>query len=371
MNGSEAQAKRRRLPKPLIVIYILAACSTLLYASFTQSAAFSDWFNAYIGRAVRNLLAALTNLLPFSLCECLLILLPLWAVLLILLARRFAESLRSALIYFAIILGGVCTVWSLFVWTFASGYYGTPLAQKLSLDRTAVSAEELYQTASILSQEINKAANGLITLESGASVMPYSYTEMNQKLLQAYDSLHEKHPFLSHSSGKVKPIMLSEPMSYTHITGVYTFFTGEANLNVNFPDYTLPFTAAHEMAHQRGIAREDEANFIAFLVCMESQDPYIRYSGLLNLYDYVIAALSQASPELFAQNYATLSREIRDERMAYHTFFEQYRDNVIADISSATNDLYLQSQGTPEGSQSYGMVVELAVAYYRPQFSAP
>ena len=195
--------------------------------------------------------------------------------------------------------------------------------------------------------------------------MPYSLREMNRKLLECYERLEEDYSFIKSFESRVKPIMLSEPMSYTHITGVYTFFTGEANLNVNFPDYTLPFTAAHELAHQRGIAREDEANFIAFLVCMKSDDPYIRYSGLLNLYDYVIAALASADTERFLHCYQSLGADVRGERIAYSRFFDKYRDNVIADISNATNDLYLQSQGASEGSRSYGMVVELAVAYYR------
>jgi len=162
--------------------------------------------------------------------------------------------------------------------------------------------------------------------------------------------------------------MLSEPMSYTHITGVYTFFTGEANININFPDFTIPFTAAHELAHQRGVAREEEANFIAFLICMESDDPYIRYSGALSLYEYVAAALASSDAKLWRDAYRTLPDKVRAEEAAYAAFFDRYRDNVAADISEATNNLYLQSQGNSAGTKSYGLVVDLAVAYYRPAF---
>lgn len=358
--------KAKKRFHPLRTVYILTAFSTLLYILFIIFPAFADWFTVSIGCAVRNLLATVSGLLPFSLTELLLLLIPLWFYLLIRLAHHYIGSLRQMLHYFGILVAGICTVWILFVWTFAAGYYGTTLDKKLMLDRQPVSAEELYQTASILSAQLEKLTDEILFMPSGASAMPFSYSEMTQKLLEAYDTLHNTHPFISLSPGRIKPIMLSEPMSYTHITGVYTFFTGEANLNVNFPDYTLPFTAAHELAHQRGIAREDEANFVAFLVCMESSDPYIRYSGLLNLYDYVISALSQADRKLFTEQYATLPVEIRRERSAYGLFFEKYRDNIVADISNATNDLYLQSQGNAAGAKSYGMVVELAVAYYRP-----
>ena len=151
-----------------------------------------------------------------------------------------------------------------------------------------------------------------------------------------------------------------------HITGIYSFFTGEANLNVNFPDYTLPYTAAHEMAHQRGIAREDEANFMAFLVCTASDDPYIRYSGYLNAYEYVASALYRASPDLYYKAAGRLSDSVKGEMAAYNDFYDQYRDTTAGQVSGAINNSYLQSQGTP-GTVSYGMVVDLTVAYYKGQ----
>lgn len=359
----------KKFPRFWIGVYILAAFSAILYFVFTKSPEFSDWFNRYISSVGRTVLATVTNLLPFSLTEMLILLIPFWLVLLICIAyRHYSQSLRRALHYVGILGGILCIVLILFVWNFAPGYYGKPLDQKLSLDRREVSANELYQTALLLSTEVNNASKELVFTEDGASLMPYSYSEMNQKLLDAYERFCEKEDFINTYPSRVKPIMLSEPMSYTHITGVYTFFTGEANINVNFPDYTIPYTAAHELAHQRGIAREDEANMIAFLVCMESDDPYIRYSASLNLFEYVVSALSSADRELYRTAYATLSPEAQMERIAYVEFYEKYKENTAAKVSQATNDAYLQSQGAKEGTKSYGMVVDLAVAYYRPKF---
>jgi hypothetical protein len=152
-------------------------------------------------------------------------------------------------------------------------------------------------------------------------------------------------------------------MSDARITGIYSFFTGEANVNVEYPHYTLPFTAAHEMAHQRGIARENEANFIAFLVCIRSDDPYLRYSGYLNLYEYVASALYRADPQLYNDARSRLVTPVRQELRAYSTFFDKYRESTVSEVSGAINNSYLQLQGT-EGTRSYGLVVDLAVAYY-------
>ena len=347
----------------------MTAVSAVLYILFLFLPHFADWFNRSIGTVCRAALAYLTSWIPFSLTELLLLLIPLWITLLAVIAyRRYTHTVRATLVYVGMLIGGVCIVLILFVWTFAAGYFGSTLDEKLALDRKKVSAEELYETASILSGELKTLNDEILFTANGDSVMPYSLSEMNGKLLDAYDRFSEKYDLLDNYSTRIKPIMLSEPMSYTHITGVYTFFTGEANLNVNFPDYTLPYTAAHELAHQRGSAREDEANFVAFLVCMESNDPYIRYSALLNVYEYVASALYSADVSLYRKSYSALTPEVRAERVAYAEFFEKYKENVAATVSQATNNAYLQSQGAKEGTKSYNMVVDLAVAYYRPLF---
>ena len=104
---------------------------------------------------------------------------------------------------------------------------------------------------------------------------------------------------------------------------------------------------------------------MAFLVCIESEDAYIRYSGYLNLYEYVASALYSASPELYYRANATLSPSVRTEMSAYSHFFDQFRDSLAGEISETVNNTTLVLHGT-EGVKSYGMVVELAVAYYLP-----
>ncbi len=354
-----------RLPLACIVLYALAAVCLILYIIMDRSVGFADWFNTYISSPLRFVFAALTSPFPFSVGEAILWLSP---VILFLVLRhaiqRRCDTWRTALVYIGILMSVVVTLFSLFVLNFAAGYRGRTLEDKLELTRTNVSAQELYDTAVILRDEMEQAAAEIGFIEDGFSVMPYDLATMNDRLCEAYATFAGEYDFISHMDTRVKPVLASEVMSHMHITGVYSFFTGEANINVGFPDYTIPYTAAHEMAHQRGIAREDEANFVAFLVCAASDDPYIRYSGYLNLYEFVANALYGADRELYYELTAELSDEIRGEMRAYSAFYDQYRESVVSNVSSSINNSYLQSQGTP-GTRSYGMVVDLAVAYYR------
>lgn len=365
VGGLPAQKEKIRLPLAVKIIYAVAAACIPLYIAFLLSEKFSDFFNRHISSFFRALLAHLTSWSPISLAEFAIILIPVWVFLLTrLILKRFGNSTKELLSGMLCVLSLLGAVFSSFTLGFAPAYRGSTLDKKLGLERCDISAAELYETAVILSEYVNTEAANVAFIENGFSVMPYNYSEMNEKLLEAYDAACDKYSFVQRLNSRLKPVMLSEAMSYTHITGVYTFFTGEANINVAFPDYTVPFTAAHELSHQRGIARENEANFMAFLVCLESDDAYIRYSAYLNMYEYVLSALYQADGDLYMKAYAGVNGSVRGELSAYSAFYEKYKSSAVSEVSGAVNDTFLKIHGT-EGTKSYGMVVDLAVAYFK------
>ena len=359
--------QKRGMPIALIVIYAMTAFAGLFYVLYRNVPALADAYNHTVGALVRRIMAYLTVLMPFSVAEGLLIASPVILGFLIYSGIRYHNrSIRDALVYCGSVLSVLCIVFQLFVFGFAPGYYGYTVDRTLGMERKDVSPEELYETAVILVTEINRVNDDVVFLQNGFSMMPYTLSAMNDKLIEAYDMLSLRYDAVRNFYSKVKPVALSEGMSYTHITGVYTFFTGESNLNVSFPDYTLPYTAAHELAHQRGFAREDEANLIAFLACDASSDPYIRYSGYVGMYQYVMNALYRANKDLYREVYLMSEESLRAEQTAYAEFFQKYEHSKVGEVSGAINNSYLQSQGTV-GTKSYGMVVDLAVAYFRKQ----
>ena len=367
-------AKRvRNYEKFSILFYCLAglaALSLILLIIAICSSSFANGYNSTVGAFFRALLAHLTSWLPFSLAELLLYTVPVWIVVVVIYAyRRRCKSWKSTLIFLASMLAVFSIFFSLFVLGFGIGYHTDSLDRRLGLPTSEITKEELYETALWLADETNKAANGVSFGEDRFSVMPYDRDGMEAHLLAAYESVCDEYGFVQRLNSHLKPVLASEVMSHMHITGVYSFFTGEANLNVNFPDYTLPYTAAHELAHQRGIARENEANFVAFLVTSRSEDAYIRYSGYLNLFEYVGNALYRADPDLYRAVLRTLDARVIDEMRAYSDFFDAYRDSVISDVSGAVNDAYLKLNGNEAGTASYGLVVDLAVAYRKAHVS--
>ena len=354
---------RRYMPAASLWLFVSAVLAAALHVGFVFSTAFADFFNQHVASFFRGLFAGLAGWIPFSLAETMILFVPvLFVFVLVIAVRRAALGWRRAMYCIFSLLSVIALIYTTFVATFAAGYHGTPLSRKLDLERRDVSAFELAQTSAVLVMGMQQELDEVIFRYQDASVMPYSYSEMSRKLMESYGRVCEEYPFIQRLDSRIKPITCSEPMTYTHISGVYTMFTGEANLNVNYPDYVLPYTAAHELAHQRGIAREDEANFVAFLVCMASDDPYIRYSGYLNMYEYVSSALYSASRDYYTQIQQALDPRVYYELRSYNEFFSKYRDTVVSQVSESVNNAYLVIQGT-EGTKSYGMVVDLAVVY--------
>lgn len=354
-------------PRVCIGFYIAAAIALVIHILSSMIPSFADFMIRYPCAAVRFVLAKLTMWIPFSLAEMIIMLVPIIFIVLVVVGIIISSkgTTKQYTGMTASLLAAISFFYSTFVFTLAPGYQGSTLDQKLELSADPVSAAELYDTAVYLTDEINKIIDTIDFTPNGASVMPYDLDEMNDKLAAAYKSAAKKYDFISPLNSNLKYVILSKPMSYTHITGVYTFFTGESNINVNFPDYTIPYTAAHELAHQRGTARENEANFVAFLACMEIDDAYIRYSAYTNMLEYVLSALSSASSELYSSMWERFDGKTIGEFNAYSIFYKEYQQSTVSNISSTINNTYLQSQGVKEGSQSYGLVVDLMVAYHK------
>lgn len=349
-----------------VILVTIAIFCLFINALAILSEGFANFMNYVVGAFFRLILAKLSGWWPISFAEILIVSSPLIITAIVVLSIRGFKNGKVSGIRFLCGTFSVLTLfYSSFVLTFACGYRGRTLDKALGLQRAEVTNEDLISTAEQIIEELNALSAVTEYGQDRFSVMPYSYEELNEKLNAAYIVGAERYPFIQKMKSNVKPVMLSEPMTYTHISGVYTFFTGEANVNINYPSYNLPFTMAHEMAHQRGIARENEANFVAFLICLESTDAYIRYSAYFNMLEYLSNAVYKTDIEAYRQLMKTVDINVRYEMIAYSEFFDKYRDSIASDVSGAVNNSYLISQGQTSGTRSYGLVVDLCVAYYK------
>ncbi len=365
MNGKKhVRTVFRYIPIWSAILLALCAVSLILTAVIHRSEAFATALHNTVGAVIRTVLSTITSCIPFSLAEFLLLASPILFILLILflvhrMKRGMAEGIRSAVA----LLSLVSLVYTFSVLANEPGFYVATVDETVQIEREDLSPEQLYETAMILVEDVRRDLPYVSYPKGTYSAMTFSYDELNQKLNAAYDVLCDRYEGFQRMYTNTKPVMLSEPWTYTHISGMYTFFTGEANVNVNYPDFIVVSSAAHEMAHQRGINREDEANFVAYLVCSLSDDPYVRYCGNVDVLNEVLGQLYSASYELYAKVAAEVPDEVKKENTAYSEFFEKYRETVVSEVSTAVNDAYISSNNQPAGVKSYGLVVDLVAAY--------
>ena len=147
-------------------------------------------------------------------------------------------------------------------------------------------------------------------------------------------------------------------------TGVYFPFTGEANVNIDAPACLRPAVIAHEMAHQRMVASELEANFVGIAAAVRSGDTVFMYSGYLMGLMELSSALYTASPELWTQIVQTyFTPELSQDWADNHDYWAA-RSSPAEATAQDVYDAFLKGNGQELGILSYGACVDLLVTYF-------
>ncbi len=313
-------------------------------------------------------LAAISSLVPFSLAEVVLLALLAWIALGIarslrrLRTRTSARTLALRLLLRAVAFAGV--VYCAYLVTWGLNHQRRPFGDAAGYDRTPPSVEELALLARELVAETNRLRAGLEEDEHGVSRMPHSRGELTRLSRAAYARCSDVHPSLVAAPGVPKRPLASPLLSAWWISGIYSPFTAEAHVNTEQPEPEVAFSTLHELAHSLGFAREDEANFLAWLASSRSDDPVLRYSGASRSAHAVLRALSRSDLPLALELVATFDPGVVRDEAASEAFWTS-RATAVTELASTVNDAYLKSQGQVHGVRSYGMFVDLLVAHRR------
>jgi hypothetical protein len=155
----------------------------------------------------------------------------------------------------------------------------------------------------------------------------------------------------------IKPSLFGVLGNYMGYGGYYNPFTGEAQINNYMPEFMLPYIAVHEVAHQKGYAKESEANFIGYLDVINSGDSALLYSANLEMFLFANRALHRFDSTLARQNMERLSPRIKKDLADYKVFAEKYYGPVDKFVTWFYTG-FLNFNNQPEGMMSYnrGMV---------------
>lgn len=348
------------------VIMSLALCTRMLIYLASSNASlvervYSSTIYPYIGKA----LGVLSNIVPFSISEVALAIIIFFITLgffLTISKPRFL--LKNALTIFHYIIRFLAITYILFYFLWGFNYYREDYSVIANMTIEANTYEELKELTLDKIYKANTRRETLLENDHGIFFIDDDMKDLGRIANLGFDNYEVGNINLGGNYGKVKPVFLSKYMSYTGITGIYIPFTSEPNINIDVPHTGLLTTISHEIAHQRGFAKEDEANFIAYKANVNNPDERFQYSSYY-------FAMNQLLNEVYRQNkedYILLSNEISDavnRDLNYSREYWSSKHGKVREKATKMNDNYLKSNNQTEGVRSYNGVVQLLLAEYK------
>ncbi|NLJ95635.1 MAG: DUF3810 domain-containing protein [Clostridiales bacterium] len=356
-------------------LLLLLPLSLVLILLARQSSDFAEFYALHIYKWISQFVSLITGIIPLSLIEIIVLLLPIFLIfVLIRFIVRIVKETENRKSY---ALKGIINIFCalnilIFLFTLMGGlnYYRYPFSYYSNLEVRESSLDELYGMTNELAQKANELRSQISNLdENGVFKLSMNNFKLAREVNKAMMNLSKEYPVLGGRYAAPKPIILSPLMSYTEITGVFMPFTMEANVNVDISDYSIPATMLHELAHQRGFMREDEANFISYLAGMSSDNIEIKYSSTMLALIISGNALYGQDKDLYFEIRDTYSDGIIKDIRANTEYWAKYEDTVVSTVSTKINDTYLKANAQVDGVKSYGRMVDLLLAKYRAELN--
>ena len=254
------------------------------------------------------------------------------------------------------------SVYALFCLFWGANYYTDTFQDRSGLTARMVTAEELKELSLIFIDGLAETADLVARDENG--LFAEDRDAIFAKSISVYDNISQEFPCLAYEDRVPKQMAFGRIMSRMGFTGIYFPFLAESNLNVDAPAAFLPATIAHELAHQRSVASEQECNFAGIMASIKSDDAAYRYSGYLLGYIHLSNALYRADREAWGEVRAQLPEGALADIRYNNAYWQQFDGSAVDKVSNTVYDNMLKSYGQKDGMKSYGTVVDLLAAYY-------
>lgn len=236
--------------------------------------------------------------------------------------------------------------------------------QESSEEELAELCRELAGKINELRPQVTENAEGVMTIEGDRQMLAKRAAAGYENLAATQSDSIDYKALFGGSYCQPQYLLTSTAFCYMGITGIFIPYTFEANVNGRTPDCSLPHTMMHEMAHQQGFPREDEANFVAFLACRAHEDVDFQYSGYYIAFVYSINALFDHDADVAREIYAAMDEGYRRDAAASNAFWDQF-EGPVEEVATAVNNSYLQANGQDDGVHSYGRMVDWLLAERR------
>lgn len=310
-------------------VFILSLSAVSIAGS---NAEFAAEYSKKIGAIFRFIPLSVSNLVPISVFEIVIYCSPFLVLFLIIYCTRGYSDKNERLRRFFNFIAIFLLVFSFYLSSFSVGYFKENERRRTSVDELVSAAEKLSEKLKTREAEYS------YDLEYIGDIIYASYVNLGD------DSL-------SPLSVSPRPKQIKSQYLFTKlgILGMYSFASSEILINPASPEYTKPFTIAHEMAHFFGISREDSASFSAYLALKSSGVSTLEYSAEISALQALLFEIYKIDPGEYSKIYSSLPEYVKCEFKLYRDF---YSGGYVTELSSSVNDKLI-SAFDKEGAQSY------------------
>ncbi len=340
----------------LLILIIKIVTSDKLWVERFYSTGFYIHFS--------KILRILFGWIPFSLGDILYFLAACWLAwkllsnIISLIKRKTTRKLASKKLMKLLLLFAFIYIVFYFFW--GINYDRKGIVYQLGLSSQLYNASDLLMMQNLLLQKVNYTKSVLV---KDHEKYP-STDELIQRAKRSYAFAEKKFPFLRYRIISVKSSLYGTMGDYLGFTGYYNPFTGEAQINTTVPKMQQPYIATHEIAHQLGYAKENEANFVGYLAAVNSPDTLFHYSTYLDLFLYTNREVYYFDSTASDKALNGLSIMVRKDLMELKQFDLDHQ-SVFEPLINWMYGNYLKLNNQPKGLHSYNAVVGMLVAYYK------
>ncbi len=367
--------KQHKLKKNTIIVMIIFLIITFFNILSICIKSFSDFYRKYIFAHISNIFSRISNAYKYSIGESMIVIavfIVILAIIILLAGFMKFDALKNLRkYYFRFVVYVLLYIYATETFNCFIMYHCSTIEETLysnAEDNSDISdIEKLLCVYNDVADNINALSTEIDRNSNGDAVPDYTYDECRQALLnvsETFECLKGYFPY-------PKEIYYSNIMTQQYLEGVYFPFSMEANYNKLMYSANYPSVICHELSHLKGYIREDEANFISYAACINSDNKFIQYSGYLSVIFYLANDLLDYGDEDIINRMNKITETAYDDTVfVKQEIFDEIEENAVIStdtISEATDsfiDSNLKMNGVESGMDNYNEVVKLLILYY-------
>lgn len=248
-----------------------------------------------------------------------------------------------------------CLIWIVNVFYISWGYnykqqsiYKTAEIEYVQLDSQYITQKFISQT-----QKLKRLID--------SSPLDKYHIHYEDQIRKTQESLIDKWNIPTWGRVRVRKLFKGS-LLHLRTSGIYIPHAFEGHLDNGLYIKQQPFTLAHEMAHGYGFTDESVCNFIAYLTCIQSDVPELKYSAELAYWRYLVGYYKYYHSKDWTETYKNLPEELKYDLDQISEHIRRYKD-IMPKYRDIIYDKYLKTHGVRAGIRSYDLMIQLIASY--------